>query len=406
MMARRYCHEAQITVTKTTLCPGDILYLFSNILPSYRYRWFKDGVLLRGHTNYALIVDSPGEYTLEVTNTALADCVNTTSIVIRQSTLGRVAITAPTGGSVACEGNTLTASLTGNASPNTVYQWQYNYSDIPGNTPTLVTTRPGTYAVSVSDGICSVDANVVAVLEKPTILFPPPPTQCVSKSEPFPFYTEPNGGLFDGPGVQNNLFSAALAGVGVHTVTYSVTNAAGCTAIRSQTIAVSDVPQPDLGPNQTIAAGISLTLQGPVKPESKSLTYAWEPADNAFTGSSIQVQPHQTTTYRLTVSDNGQCPLSSSVQVDVLPGLFIPTAFTPNGDGQNDVWRLTGIEAFPNCRVRIFDRWGSLILDESPYHEPWNGRIRGERAPAGPYRFVINPAPTLPERSGTLVLVE
>ncbi len=406
LAVKKACNPAQITVAKTVLCAGETLYLFSNILPTYRYRWSRNGVVLPGETSYELSVDTPGEYLLEVTNTAIPGCVNTTSVVIRQSTLHRVAITAASVGGVICEGTTLTASLTGTTPPTTVFQWQYNYGNMTGNDPTRIGVKPGLYTVSVADGDCSVDADVVEVVEKPTPIFPLPPPQCASGSKPFPLYAEPKDGLFAGPGSQNNLFSAALAGGGTHTLTYSVTNAAGCSATTSQTVTVIDIPQPDLGPNQTIVVGTRLTLQGPTRPESSPLMYVWEPTADALTGPRIQVQPQQNTTYRLTVSENGLCPLSSSVQVAVLPGLFIPTAFTPNGDGQNDTWAFIGIEAFPNCRVRIYDRWGSLLLDEIPYRASWDGRIRGERVAAGAYRFVINPAPTLPERSGTLVVVE
>lgn len=403
--AKKACNPAQITVAKTVLCPGETLYLFSNILPTYRFRWFKDGVLLTSETSYELSVDTPGTYLLEVTNTAIAGCVNTQSVTIGQSTLTKAAITSA-GGSVSCTGTTLMASLTGTASPTVTYQWQYNYVAIPGNASSVSATNPGLYRLSISDSDCTVEAPDVTVVESPKPVFPVPSPQCVAGAKPFPLYAEPKDGLFTGPGIQNNLFSAALASGGTHTLTYSVTNAAGCSAATSQTITVIDIPQPDLGPNQTIVVGTRLTFTGPIRPESRPFTYTWEPTADALTGPRVEVQPQQTTTYRLTVSRDGVCPLSSSVQIEVLPGLFVPTAFTPNGDGQNDTWTFTGIEAFPNCRVRIYDRWGSLLLDETPYRQSWDGRIRGERVAAGPYQFVVSPAPNLPERSGTLVVLE
>ena len=404
--ARKACNPAQITVAKPVLCLGESLDLQSNVLPSYTFRWLRNNVVLAGKTDPVLTIISPGTYKLEVTNTAIPGCVRLDSVTIRESTLSRVTISPATGSTVACAGNALTTSVIGGGSVPLVYQWRYNYRDIPGNTPSLAAPGAGLYTVSVFDANCSVDADVVEVFEKPTPIFPASSVQCANGSKPFPLYAEPKDGLFAGPGIKDNLFSASLAGGGTHTLTYSVTNAAGCSAAASQTITVIDIPQPDLGPNQTITVGTQLTLQGPVRPESRSLTYAWEPLTEGLRGASVQVHPQQTTTYRLTVSEGGRCPLSSSVQIDVLPGLFIPTAFTPNADGQNDTWSFVGIEAFPNCRVRIFDRWGSLLLDEWPYRQPWDGRIRGERVAAGPYRFVVNPTPTLPERSGTLVLVE
>ena len=214
----------------------------------------------------------------------------------------------------------------------------------------------------------------------------------------------PPGGTFSGVGVTNNRFDPAVAGVGQHIVRYSVTNEFGCKADTGRSITVLKLPTVDLGPDQHIRAGGSIRLSGPAGP---SFTYQWlgGPVSSALNGSSLTVSPTQTTTYRLTVLTDGACPISDEVVVEVSPGLFVPTAFSPNGDGQNDTWSFVGVEAFPQCSVRIYNRWGEVIFQASPYTQPWDGSYRGKPVDPGVYPFVIRPAPDQPEQEGTLTVL-
>jgi gliding motility-associated-like protein len=69
----------------------------------------------------------------------------------------------------------------------------------------------------------------------------------------------------------------------------------------------------------------------------------------------------------------------------------IPTAFTPNGDGINDVWEIPNLsENFPDCVVRIFNRWGNLLFESTGYHNPWDGTYNGEPMPVASYYYIID----------------
>ncbi|NID10350.1 gliding motility-associated C-terminal domain-containing protein [Fibrivirga algicola] len=417
-LARKACLPAQITASKTVLCTGETIDLRSNILPSYRYRWFKDGAVIVGETTYLLTIDMPGMYKLEVTNTADVNCVQTDEIVIRQSPLKKISI-LPLTQQVACEGSSLVAAIdAGTATPTTAsltYTWQRNGFALPGGGPTLLAGVPGVYTAFVLDADCAVSSAPVEVFATPKPTFSTVQPLC-NGVDPVTLSVTPAGGIFSGKGVQNGRFSPQLAGGGQHTITYSVTSTQGCPASVDQTIQVIDVPQPDLGPNQTIIVGSRVVLQGPVGP---NLAYTWDPITSLLIDGStmggggsrinlpqVTAKPNVTTTYHLTVSADSECPRSSSVTITVLPGLFYPSAFTPNGDGQNDVWAILGAEAFPLCSVRIYNRWGELIMSQSPYAHPWDGRVRGERVALGPYRYVISPAPFLPDRTGTLTVLD
>ena len=70
----------------------------------------------------------------------------------------------------------------------------------------------------------------------------------------------------------------------------------------------------------------------------------------------------------------------------------IPNTFSPNDDNNNDTWIITGIEAFPNNLVQIYNRWGQSVFQESRYtnQKAWDGTINGKKANAGVYFYVID----------------
>lgn len=80
--------------------------------------------------------------------------------------------------------------------------------------------------------------------------------------------------------------------------------------------------------------------------------------------------------------------------------LKVPNAFSPNGDGINDVWNITGKESWPDMEVTIFNRWGQAIWKSGRgYPVPWDGRSRGKALPMDSYHYFIE----LQGRSKTLM---
>lgn len=67
-------------------------------------------------------------------------------------------------------------------------------------------------------------------------------------------------------------------------------------------------------------------------------------------------------------------------------------AFTPNGDNLNDRWRIPGIESFAGSEVRVFNRWGQMVHQNSEYtnEEGWDGKQGGSDLAPGTYYYVIS----------------
>jgi len=68
----------------------------------------------------------------------------------------------------------------------------------------------------------------------------------------------------------------------------------------------------------------------------------------------------------------------------------IPNAFSPNGDGINDVWNITGKESFPDIEVTVYNRWGQAVWKSViGYPVPWDGRSKGKALPVDSYHYYI-----------------
>ncbi|HEY9001013.1 MAG TPA: beta-propeller fold lactonase family protein [Mucilaginibacter sp.] len=83
----------------------------------------------------------------------------------------------------------------------------------------------------------------------------------------------------------------------------------------------------------------------------------------------------------------------------------IPNAFTPNGDGINDVWNIKSLIDYPSCMVSIFTRYGSMIYQSRGYAKPWDGNYNNNPLPTGTYYYIINLQNGQPPLSGWVALI-
>lgn len=124
--------------------------------------------------------------------------------------------------------------------------------------------------------------------------------------------------------------------------------------------------------------------------------------------------PEQTTgelkagAHTVTIRDNRGCVWRDTAIVELANKgcLNIPNAFTPNGDGTNDIWRIRGYEAYPNMQVEVFNRWGSIIFSSgNGYTIPWDGRHNGKDVAPGVYYYVVNPGDGSETLTGSVTVI-
>ncbi|MEN8227997.1 MAG: T9SS type B sorting domain-containing protein [Bacteroidota bacterium] len=97
--------------------------------------------------------------------------------------------------------------------------------------------------------------------------------------------------------------------------------------------------------------------------------------------------------YVATVTDVNNCVTIDTAFVDYTHAscLVIPTAFSPNSDGYNDLWIIEGLELYPQAEIRIFDRWGVRVYYSGAAGDnPWDGSFTGRQLPVDSYHFIID----------------
>jgi gliding motility-associated-like protein len=122
----------------------------------------------------------------------------------------------------------------------------------------------------------------------------------------------------------------------------------------------------------------------PSPPDSIEVT-AWPSESALFTVyDSIEIT-------NLTYS-NQVCFSTDTVSIIVLPDFDPPQGFSPNGDGSNDEWRLSGIDGYDNVSVQIYNRWGGLVWEQDGTYNSnrWTGEnSKGKALPSGTYYYII-----------------
>ena len=178
------------------------------------------------------------------------------------------------------------------------------------------------------------------------------------------------------------------------TTTYSVliTDAQGyCQIEKEVTVIVS--PFVEVSPlTDTILKGQPVQLMATYNP---TYTYHWTPAaglDNPEIHNPV-ASPTETTVYMLTVTDTNGCVATRSVTIVVLtlceePFLFIPTGFSPNGDGLNDSFRVMG-NNIAALKLIVYDRWGEKLFETTTPGQGWDGNFRGKALPPDVYGYYV-----------------
>jgi len=137
----------------------------------------------------------------------------------------------------------------------------------------------------------------------------------------------------------------------------------------------------------TIILGDSIVIPS-VTNMMDSITYQWTPSDylNCIDCDRVISHPTFSTTYTLVVTDENDCTASDEILIliDKAREVFIPNAFSPNGDGINDIFMIYsngGVEEI--LTFRVFDRWGELVFEDNNFQpnditHGWDGMFLGK----------------------------
>jgi gliding motility-associated-like protein len=376
---------------KAPYCKGDTVQLEANAswgVPPYNYKW-----LHNGDTNKSTFAVPTTDTTFicRIRDSCSLECdtcgivvYDTVHLVVRDNpdiSLSATDVTCPDG-----TDGSITAQGSGTTSP---YSYEWN-TEPPKYTKTLDSIPAGKYKVTVTDlhGCDTEDSLEVGYINLLDITVQVDSVSC--------FGARDGRIAVDVTGTPPYIYrwstgdtTAVLDSIGSGDYRITVTDDKGCT--RADTIKLG---QPDsiglaVSNDQVIIAGEQAQIWATVSGNGQYL-YVWMPAadlnDPALPNPIAT--PDTSTMYTVSVAslDQPDCHAIDSVLVEVLrrEKLFVPTAFTPNNDGINDIFVPKGQGEL--LSLRIYDRWGNLVYEGT---EGWNGKVGGVRQPIGTYVYVV-----------------
>ncbi len=342
--------------------------------------------------------NTPGPAAVQLIVTSKDGCSDTAlhNITIQPKPV----INAAAASSVVCLGSSTTLSAHGGIK----YVWSpaQDLSNPQAPDPVAAPKLSTTYKVTVTDanGCINTDNVSIRVAQPFTIQATPDTIICLGHILPLwvqgaDHYTWTGEGLND---VQSPDPQASIKTLGSFTYTVTGYDADGCfTHDTSLVVNVQPSPTVNAGPDQTGMAGTPVTLRGQGSPDITKWT--WTPPEYLDCANCpiTAALPNLSTSYKLEVENSYGCKAANEVLVKVTcdkGAVFLPTAFSPNGDGQNEWFYPKGRGIKEVKGMRIYDRWGSLVFERTHFQinnqsAGWDGTWKNRVAPIGSYVYAI-----------------
>lgn len=358
-----------------------------------------------GESGLSLSVSSPGFYFFTVTD-PVNGCQARDSVRIVQDTVAPVAlIQAPA--QLDCVNETVL--LDGGASSQSgpfQYAWQGPGGSLANSGLLQEANEPGLYqlAVTNTENGCVAIAEVLVetadnyfrdletALQHPT---------CFGQTDGRIAVLSVVGGtppylysLNDGPFVQQPNFTELGSGQ----YELLVQDVAGCEFRTSLLLNEGSLPQLFLGEDRVIKLGDQVLINAQTNLRQEEWQYIeWTPQDSLACDQCLNwmASPLETTRYQATIVDTAGCTATDDILIQVMRDrrVYIPNAFSPNGDGANDLFRIfAGPGVVQVNKFEVYTRWGEQVFKatEFPPNDPaygWDGRFRGETLNIGVFVY-------------------
>jgi gliding motility-associated-like protein len=160
------------------------------------------------------------------------------------------------------------------------------------------------------------------------------------------------------------------------------------------------------GADRIMFLGDSIKLDGQVTGENPN--YYWDPPDflNDKTLLDASATPTSDKTYTLLAETPFGCKNQDVMSFKVVADVFVPTAFTPNGDNKNDHWRIPFLDPILGANVNVYNRFGQLVYTVDSGIVDWDGTSNGVAQSPGVYVYQIRFKKNRKDLKGTFVLIK
>lgn len=375
-------------------CDGDSVFIVMQS-DGTTFRWLFDGVLIPDQTGLIYSVNIPGLYSFVASNAE--GCEREKEIIVNKRPNPEIELG---GDFTLCPGQSVDLDA---GNPDHQYLWStgetnqiINITNEGVNSETTIN-----YSVTVTSSFNCQSTDEVQVTLRPMVVANIQAAKSgVCEGESITLTA--SGGtnyLWSGPEgtLDTNVGNRVIASPTSNSI-YTVIVSDDCVG-NEDTARISLEIFPPLinvsaGEDTCVVLGRSIRLSA-----SGGIIYKWE-RDPSFVGTTEvanpEVKPTMTTIYTVTITDSNGCSATSSVEVciieDPLSLIQAVNAITPNGDGNNDHLEFIGLEAFPDNKLTVYNRWGNVIFEKLRYQED-NQRFDGTRAgdvlPADTYYYVL-----------------
>jgi gliding motility-associated-like protein len=403
------CPGVTATVTPETCANGDGSITATGSTGSPPYQYSIDGMHFQSSNTFSGL--AAGGYTLTVRDNASLTGTTTATIGIDSN------LTVDAGSDLTlCQG---ASAILGAVSNGANFSWSPTAGlDNPGALDPRVSPQTTTkYYLTATLGVCShTDSVGVNVNPAPVADAGNDTAICSGQSVQL--------GGSGGQGYQwtpsTNLDQPASADPNVtrppSTITYhlTVTAANGCPSINDAQVIVTVTPPPKAfaGKDTSVLTGEPVLLRTVDVNNSGFNSYSWSPGAGLSNPSipNPVATPRQNITYTVLASSPDGCEASASISIKVYSsiGVFVPNAFTPNGDGHNDILRAVPLGISTLRYFSVFSRAGQRIFFTANPSEGWDGSFNGRAQNTGVYVWIaagIDLNGHLIEQSGTVMLI-
>lgn len=360
------------------------------------YTWIGPAGVLNGNP---VMLNVAGNYNLVVVDAA--GCNGTLNFTLNAG--AGLSVQLLPGVTSACIGMSypVTATVSGGSMPYT-FNWQGPAGTATGNPANL--TGPGTVSVTVTDQEgCT--GTISTIISAKNIILTTLTTNetCQGAADGTVVIQSANGAVLpltisiagSAPQVAAQ-FPFSISGFTSGTYSLMVTDADGCQVLQSVNIGLQQSLEVLFQPDEvTILKGESILLNPQINFSAASFT--WSPAEGLSCSNCERptASPEATTIYTLTATAVSGCSAEGFVRVIVTGNtrVYIPTSFSPNNDGINDVFYIQAADANAIVsRLNIFDRWGNHVfsaemLPVNDGNAGWNGEYRGSTLNPGVYVY-------------------
>jgi len=377
------------------------------------YNWLLQGAPAGSLASISPVL-APGNYTVRHWVSSTSGCSSDTAQQLINVQANPVAGINASDGCVGTAIPFAAAISIGNA---TAFKWFFGNGDSSNlPTPNYTYLQPGifnvTYTASSSNGCRSNTAVKNIVIETNPVVSFTTDELCAGKRINFvSTATNTAGSIISYNWAFGNDSTAAISSAfttfnrpGAYSVTNTATTVNGCVGTAIQNLTINNLPV-NAGNDVTINQNTPYQLQG-----SGAGSYLWQPAqflNNATIANPVALlQKDQLFTLQLTAG-NG-CKGFDSVLIKVLGNIFIPSAFSPNGDTNNDVWRIQRLADYASAKLSVFNRYGQIIFEGNNNNGyAWDGKHKGKLQPTGAYIYLllVNDGKANQTFKGTVMLV-